>query len=109
MKPLLLAGMILLIGAAGVFSSSVQEKEAEFFAGVLLLQSTTVLTPEQKAEKYKELQMMTGITTADAKAILNDYRKKPTEWQNLYSIMTKLLNDQKPSPLTPDKESKSHH
>jgi hypothetical protein len=91
MKPLLCAGTVLLIGAAGVFSSSVQEKEADFFAGVLLLQSSTVCTPEQKAEKYKELQVVTGITAPQANILLRRYREKPEEWQKLYALITTLV------------------
>jgi len=104
MKQLTIAGMALFVITGSSFASPGREKEAEFFSGVLLLQSASALTSEQKAEKYKELQVMTGITTAGAKALLNDYREKPKEWQILYNAMTKLLT----APLTPDNEPTNH-
>jgi hypothetical protein len=63
MKLLLRAGTVLLIGAAGVFSSAVQEKQVQFFAGMFLLQSNNDLSPAEGAKMYRELEALTGITT----------------------------------------------
>ena len=95
---------LFVITGSSIDASPGGEKEAEFFSGVLLLQSASALTSEQKAEKYKELQVMTGITTADAKALLDDYREKPKEWQILYDAMTKLLT----APPAPVNGPKNH-
>jgi len=98
MKRIIIAGMVLLAVAVPSFSSSRGEREAEFFSGVVLLQSTTALTAEQKAEKYRELQMITGITGARAKMLLTTYRDKPDEWLLLNGTITKLLNGLQPDP-----------
>jgi hypothetical protein len=102
MKRIIMAGMVLLVGAVPSFSSSRGEGEAEFFSGVALLQSTTALTAEQKAEKYRELQMMTGITGARAQALLGAYRDKPEEWLLINGAMTKLLSGMQPNPPAAD-------
>jgi hypothetical protein len=97
MKRIIMAGMVLLVGAVPSFSSSRGEGEAEFFSGVALLQSTTALTAEQKAEKYRELQRMTGITGTRALALLAKYRDKPEEWLLLNGTITKQLSGLQPS------------
>lgn len=101
MKKIIIAGMVLLAGAVLSFSSSGEGKKAEFFSGVVLLRSAAALTEEQKAEKYRELQMMTGITTARARALLNTYRGSPEEWQRINGEMTRLISELK-TPGTPD-------
>jgi len=97
MKLVIMAGMALLAFTAYSFSSSRGEKETDFFAGVILLQSATALTAEQKATKYRELQKMTGITGARAKKLLAAYRDKPEEWQRVNGAISKLLSEQQPS------------
>jgi hypothetical protein len=84
---------VLLIPAHLSFSGPDRGKDAEFFAGVTVLQQQTGITPGEKARKFRELEAMTGITAAEAKAILLDYRQKPVEWRTMYGEMMKLLNE----------------
>ena len=98
MKLVIMAGMALLAFAASSFSSSSKEKETDFFAGVILLQSATALSAEQKAEKYRELQKVTGVTGARAQALLAAYRDKPDEWLLINGTITKRLSGLQPSP-----------
>jgi hypothetical protein len=97
MKRLIIAATVLLGGAVTSFSSSGGDKEAEFFSGLILLQSATSLPAEQKAAKYLELQVMTGITGARAKTLLAVYRDEPEKWQRMYGSINTLLNEVKPS------------
>jgi hypothetical protein len=98
MKRTIITGLLLLAGTAFSLPASKAGKEAEFFSGVVLLQSTAALTAEQKAEKYRELQMMTGITGARAQKLLAAYRDNPEDWQQINSTITKLLSGLQPAP-----------
>jgi hypothetical protein len=101
MKRTIITGLLLLAGTVFPLPAFGAGKEAEFFSGVFLLQSTTALTAEQKAVKYLELQMMTGITGASAKALLAAYRDKPEEWQRLSGSINTLLTEVKPPSPAP--------
>lgn len=90
---LITAFSFLLISASTSFPGPDKEKEAEFFAGVTLLQQKTDLKPEEKAAKFRELTALTGISAAEAKTVLERYRERPEEWKKIDSIMMKLLND----------------
>lgn len=84
---------VLLISANASFSGTDKEKEAEFFAGVTLLQQKTDLKPEEKAAKFRELESLTGVSAAEAKRVLEQYRDRPEEWKKMDSVMVKLLSD----------------
>jgi hypothetical protein len=90
---LIAAFSFLLISARVSFPGPDKEKEAEFFAGVTLLQQKTDLKPGEKAAKFRELAVLTGISAAEAKTVLERYRERPEEWKKIDSIMMKLLND----------------
>jgi len=90
---LIAAFSFLLISASASFPGPDKEKEAEFFAGVTLLQQKTNLKPGEKAAKFRELAVLTGISAPEAKTVLERYRERPEEWQKIDSIMMKLLND----------------
>jgi hypothetical protein len=68
-----------------------EKKQAQFFAGVFLLQSTTDLSAERKARLFHELGTLTGINAATAMRLLNYYRLKPAEWQHLCAAINELL------------------
>jgi hypothetical protein len=95
MSQLVTALIVLLVSASVTLSGILKENEAEFFAGMTLLQQKTDLKPEEKAEKFRELEALTGISAADAEKILKQYRDKPEEWQKFYGSMMKFLNDTK--------------
>lgn len=90
---LIIALSALVVSAAAVFSGTEKVNEAEFFAGVTLLQQQKDLKPGEKALKFRELEAMTGITAEKAKTILLHYRERPAEWQKLYNRIVKLLNE----------------
>jgi hypothetical protein len=92
MKRVIIMGMVIIGGAISAFPSVSKDKEAEFFSGVLLLQSATALSAGQKSEKYRELQIMTGITSARAKSLLSAFRDDPEEWQRLCTMIIQLLS-----------------
>jgi hypothetical protein len=85
--------LYLLTAAVASFSGPDDKNEAEFFAGVTLLSQKTDLKPAEKAEKFRELEAMTGISAAEADRILVQYREKPAEWQKIYDVTLKLLNE----------------
>jgi hypothetical protein len=85
---------VLLAIPVRSFSVTV-EKKSEFFAGVLLLQSTTGIADTEKAKKYLQLRRLTGITTAQASALLRSVRERPEEWQAVQIAMSKLIDEQK--------------
>jgi hypothetical protein len=67
------------------------EKQAQFFAGVFLLQSTGDPYSAKTIGLFHELETLTGIDAAAAMKLLNSYREKPAQWQNLYTGITPLL------------------
>ena len=69
---------------------------AEFFAGVLLLQSQPGLPAGEKAKKFSELERLTGISAEKALTILALYRDKPAEWRKLCDAIMPFIP---PQPL----------
>ena len=114
MLRLLVTGILLLGIAAPGFPRTDGQNQAEFFAGLLLLQSDVTLPADQKAIKYRELQAMTGITSGKAAMLLKGLRETPEDWSTLQTAMTPLLaaakspaegTNSKPSPTITDKEN----
>ena len=95
-KPLLL----LLSLFAVLFATPPLDKQVQFIAGVVLLQSEYSVTNEKKAQKYGELQQLTGITGADARELLTSYRDRHDDWKSMYDQVAKLLESAQ-SPAKP--------
>jgi hypothetical protein len=87
------AFLMVVIAVSALFSGPDRKMEAEFFAGVTLLSQKTDLKPDEREQKFRELEVMTGISAADAAKLLSYYRERPTEWQKIYNEMVKLLNE----------------
>lgn len=62
-----------------------------FLAGVLLLEEDKNLPAEQKAEEYRQLQHITGISTVDAVRYIERYRNRPDEFKKVYTEILSQL------------------
>jgi hypothetical protein len=87
---ILFAAIALLLTTAS-FAAPDTEKQAQFFAGVLLLEAHSELTADQRAGKYRDLQTLTGITPKHAAALLKDFKDAPDAWKTVAERMTTYL------------------
>jgi hypothetical protein len=87
---------ILLVAATCSGPTPSKEKQAQYFAGVFLLQSAADPNSQRTTELFHELETLTGINAAKAMKLLNEYRENPEQWQNIsVSIQTILTNAEK--------------
>jgi hypothetical protein len=89
--------IILTTVCLSAIAASSKEQTVQFFAGVFILQSKTDLSPAEKTKKYRELETVTGVTTAQAQALIAAYRTKPAEWQKLYDSISCLITQVQPA------------
>jgi hypothetical protein len=95
---LLCAGMCLFSGGV-LFAGPPVGKQADYFAGVYLLQANPDISDSARALRYRELEAITGITAAQAALLLKQYRSKPSEWKMVYdSTYLRLARTPVPSP-----------
>jgi hypothetical protein len=87
---------MLILSAAIVYSATAAapstEKQSQFFAGLFLLQSRTDLSMEVKIKMFHTLNLLTGISAAEAVVLLERYRGKPAEWQKLYDAVSTTIS-----------------
>ena len=100
---MLLSGMAVKCSFGGVDSN-----ETQYFAGLLLLESQGGLSITEKAQKFQELESITGITTARAKVLLASYRDKPVEWRILCDSMISLIGKLPARPSAPEPKAVVH-
>jgi hypothetical protein len=92
---------ISVVLAAAVSSWAVSpEQQANYFAGVFMLESRKDLPDTIKVERYRELEALSGVTAAEARVILAKLRARPEEWRAMYERIQVLINE---SPTVPDK------
>jgi len=95
----LLVSVTVLLGACAARAAPPFGNQADYFAGVYLLQANTGLPDSVRSVKYRELEALTGISGEQARALLQLYRERPAEWKTLYdSIFIRLT---RPSPAAP--------
>lgn len=63
------------------------KKQSQFLAGLFLLQSRPDLSMEVRTRMFHTLNLLTGISAAEAVALLERYREKPAEWQKVYDAV----------------------
>lgn len=63
-----------------------------FLSGVILLDSQKNLSDSVKAVRYNELCKITKVTTSDAIAIIDSYRKDPEKWKSVEAGIQKSMN-----------------
>jgi hypothetical protein len=98
-KRLLLCAGIVLLSACAASAAPPVGKQADYFAGVYLLQANAGIPDSVRAGRYRELEAMTGITAVQAGALLRQYRPKPAEWKMVYdSIFVRLARTPPPPP-----------
>lgn len=86
--------LLLFVGAASS-AAPPMGKQADYFAGVFLLQANAGIPDSLLGTRYRELEAVTGISTAEARVLLQQYRQKPAEWKILYdSISVRLARPQ---------------
>jgi hypothetical protein len=76
-----------LIGA-----EKISKESFRFLSGVLLLDSQKNLSDSVKAVRYNELREITGVTSSDASAIIESYRKDPEKWKSIEDGIQKSLH-----------------
>jgi hypothetical protein len=89
MKATILA--ILLALGGGVLAAPTT-KQAQFFSGVYLLQSLSGLPGEERAQKFHELEQLTGIDGGKAESVLSWYVARPAEWRKLCDSMIQMID-----------------
>ena len=82
---------MLILSAAIVYSATAAapsiEKQSQFFTGLFLLQSRSDLSMDVRIKMFHTLSLLTGISAAEAVALLERYREKPAEWQKIYDAV----------------------
>jgi len=86
-----LSTFVLLLGVVADVFAAPSSKEAQFFSGIYLLQSLSGSSNAEKARKFRELELLTGIDVKKAEAFLSSYNAKPTEWRKLCDSMIPII------------------
>lgn len=84
-------GLILLF----VIPTSAQESEQliNFLAGFSLLHAnSTIMTSDEKVNKLKELERLTGLNTEQVTQFVNSLKNKPDKWIKLNEKVQKRIN-----------------
>lgn len=86
---LILTGIVAypLIGA-----EKISKESFRFLSGIILLDSQKNLSDSVKSVRYNELKAITGVTTSDAIAIVESYRKDPEKWKSIEDGIQKSLH-----------------
>lgn len=91
-KTLLSLSVVCLLSLVTISSATeALQHYAEYFAGIQLLSSDKVLTPQQKALRYKKLSEISGITADQAKLFINKYKNDPVQWQDFQKTVLAIL------------------
>jgi hypothetical protein len=81
----------------------------QFLAGVYLLNNTTWISDSLKAERYKELVQITGITADSASIFVSKYYNKPESWKKIQdriqNIYVEYENKMKSDTISTTKSS----
>ncbi len=89
MKTTILA---ILLALGGEALAAPTTKQAQFFSGVYLLQSLAGIPGEQRVQKFRELEQLTGIDAGKAESVLSWYRARPAEWRKLCDSMVQAID-----------------
>jgi hypothetical protein len=90
--------LVLALTATLVMAAPAREKQVQYFAGVMFLQSRGDLPAAAKAQKYRELETLTGVTAREAQNLIAGYRTRPEQWRVMYdSIITLMTRIQPPA------------
>jgi hypothetical protein len=89
LRLLIVTGIVAypLIGA-----EKISKESFRFLSGVILLDSQKNLSDSTKATRYNELRAITGVTSSDAIAIIESYRKDPEKWKSIEDGIQKSLH-----------------
>ncbi len=101
---LLIIIIAILIGVGPEVLAAPGMKEVQFFSGIYLLHSLPGLSNTEKAQKFRELEFLTGIDAKNAGAFLSSYGAKPAEWRKLCDSMIPMITGAQgnsPAPLMP--------
>jgi hypothetical protein len=88
--------LILLLLSFLLFYSFIEADEKgnhiQFLAGVVVLQASA-MPHEKKAEEYRKLQEICGVTTEDVMVFLEMYRNHPEKWNAIQKEIRKILSE----------------
>jgi hypothetical protein len=94
----------LLLGVMSEVLAAPSAKETRFFSGIYLLQSLPGLSNTERALKFRELEILTGIDAKKAEKFLSSYDAKPAEWQKICDSMIPIITGAQgkmPAPTAP--------
>jgi hypothetical protein len=75
-----------------VGAEKISNEYFRFLSGVILLDSQKNLSDSVKAIRYNELRVMTRVTSSEANAIIESYRKNPEKWKSIEDNIQKSLH-----------------
>jgi len=85
----------LLIGAYGGIRQADtvgQGKYCYYLAGVTLLDKDSKDNAVVKAQKYKKLCQLTGVTAVSIRGFIDRYTNKPDQWQKVQAVIADILD-----------------
>jgi hypothetical protein len=90
--------LVLVSGILCALPAATPEQQARFFAGIFILDSRKDLSDTLKAVRFRELEAVSGMKAADARALLVSMRKRPEEWKRLYDGMMLIVTEAQAEP-----------
>ncbi|KMQ50214.1 hypothetical protein CHISP_2885 [Chitinispirillum alkaliphilum] len=69
------------------------ESYAHFFAGVKILKQDFSLSAEEKALKFRELEILTGVNSEKATAFLAKCVDNPSRWNEMQVLINEIIHD----------------
>jgi hypothetical protein len=88
---LLLFACSIMCGRCALAQHTVRDPFVVYVAGIELIAGDKTLGPEERARRYHELCMITGITGEKAKKIVLQYKNDPAGWEKIEISVMELL------------------
>ncbi len=85
--------LVILFLFALCGASSVTPSYAQFFTGVMILNQRTVSSENDKAEQFRELQVLTGVSTEQALTYLGKIRDNHQLWKQMQDSINQIILD----------------
>jgi hypothetical protein len=67
------------------------ENQVKYFAGISMLMTDAKSSRPQKAERYRRLCLLTGVSGQQAKAFVLRYKADPEGWQKFMAAVHEIL------------------
>jgi len=63
----------------------------QYFAGISMLMTDSKSSRPQKAERYRRLRLLTGVSAEQAKAFARKYQSDPEGWQKFMGAVQQVI------------------